>query len=111
MTFPLILLCELLDGLENNRRKVRNANRAQELDNSTIVAWFRRHSKLVPRQGSSAIAFLSCLFPERRADRIFGLGAKRLEKIIQQAQCLGMSRMDELRNCKKERRCRLCFLR
>jgi DNA ligase 4 len=41
---------------------------------------------------------LSGLFPERRPDRIFNLQERRLETIIQQAQCLGSTRLKDLQS-------------
>ena len=52
------------------------------------------------RQGPEAVAFLSCLFPERRPDRVFSLRIGQLENIIQRAQRLGSSRMKDLQNWK-----------
>jgi hypothetical protein len=46
----------------------------------------------------AVLAFLSCLFPERRADRVFNLREKRLESIIKQAQGLGSTRLRQLQN-------------
>jgi DNA ligase 4 len=64
----------------------------------TVVAWFNKHDQIIPRKGPEAVAFLSCLFPERRPDRVFNLQEKRLEAIIQQAQCLGATRLKDLHN-------------
>jgi DNA ligase 4 len=41
---------------------------------------------------------LLCLFPEHRPDQVFNIQEKRLEIIIQQAQCLGASRLKDLQN-------------
>ncbi|KAF5132935.1 DNA ligase 4 [Metarhizium anisopliae] len=68
----------------------------QEANERSLVAWFNKHGSIIPRRGPEAVAFLSCLFPERRPDRVFGLSRRRLEYIIQEAQCLGVSRLKEL---------------
>ena len=97
MPFPFSLLCELLNRLDQNRTK---PSRTGDLDAKTVVAWFNKHSQIIPRRGPEAVAFLSCLFPKRRPDRVFGLQVRQLEKIIQRAQCLGSSRMKVLQNWK-----------
>ena len=55
-----------------------------------------------PRQGSPALALLSCLLPARRTDRVCGFQEVRLRKAIQNAQGLGKSRMLELRRWQGE---------
>ncbi|KAH6883508.1 hypothetical protein B0T10DRAFT_580496 [Thelonectria olida] len=96
MPFPFRLLCDLLERLERNAKRSSSIDRIQELDQLTILAWFKKHNAIIPRRGSEAVAFLSCLFPERRSDRIFGLQQRQLEGVIQRAQCLGSSRMKDL---------------
>lgn len=49
-------------------------------------------------QGQKLLLFLSCLFPEQRADRVFNLQERRLEPIIKQAQGLGATRLKKLQN-------------
>ncbi|KEY73852.1 hypothetical protein S7711_10132, partial [Stachybotrys chartarum IBT 7711] len=99
MSFPFNLLCDLLNRLETIP-KSSSVDRTQEIQARTVVSWFYKHDEAIPRRGSEAIAFLSCLFPERRPDRVFGLSAIQLEKIIEQAQCLGSSRMKDLQRWK-----------
>ncbi|KFA54356.1 hypothetical protein S40293_10070 [Stachybotrys chartarum IBT 40293] len=99
MSFPFTLLCDLLNRLETIP-KSSSVDRIQEIQARTVVSWFYKHDEAIPRRGSEAIAFLSCLFPERRPDRVFGLSAMQLEKIIEQAQCLGSSRMKDLQRWK-----------
>ncbi|KAH6871139.1 hypothetical protein B0T10DRAFT_533639 [Thelonectria olida] len=100
MPFPFRLLCDLLERLERNARRSSSIDRIQELDQLTILAWFKKHNAIIPRRGPEAVAFLSCLFPERRPDRIFGLQERQLEGVIQRAQCLGSSRMKDLQRWK-----------
>ncbi|KAH8800802.1 hypothetical protein F5884DRAFT_626186, partial [Xylogone sp. PMI_703] len=100
MPFPFSSLCELLNKLDENRTKSLSASKISDLDSKTVVAWFSKHKGIIPRQGSEAVAFLSCLFPERRPDRVFGLRVGQLERIIQRAQCLGSSRMMDLKRWK-----------
>ncbi|KAH7109337.1 hypothetical protein EDB81DRAFT_769177 [Dactylonectria macrodidyma] len=100
MPFPFRLLCDLLGRLERNARRSSSIDRIQERDTLTILAWFNEHNAIIPRRGPEAVAFLSCLFPERRPDRVFGLQERQLEGIIQRAQCLGSSRMKDLQRWK-----------
>jgi DNA ligase N terminus len=98
MPFPSSSLCDLLNKLEKNRSKSSRTDKIQDLDERTAVAWFIKHNESIPRRGPEAVAFLSCLFPERRPDRVFSLQVRRLETIIQRAQRLGSSRMGDLQH-------------
>ncbi|KFA77702.1 hypothetical protein S40288_10262 [Stachybotrys chartarum IBT 40288] len=97
MPFPFRILCDLLERLKRHSRRSSGVDRIQETDQLTILTWFEKYNATISRQGPEAAAFLSCLFPERRPDRIFGLQERQLEKIIQRAQCLGSSRMTDIR--------------
>jgi DNA ligase 4 len=98
MPFPFSSLCDLLNKLDRNRTKSSGNGNIQDLDARTIAAWFNMHNEIIPRRGPEAVAFLSCLFPERRSDRVFNLQVGRLETIIQRAQCLGSRRMKDLQS-------------
>uniref|UniRef100_A0A8H7NHL9 ATP-dependent DNA ligase family profile domain-containing protein n=1 Tax=Bionectria ochroleuca TaxID=29856 RepID=A0A8H7NHL9_BIOOC len=99
MPFPFTLLCDLLNRLERNY-KPSSIDKTQEVHARAVVSWFHKHNEAIPRRGTEAIAFLSCLFPERRPDRVFNLPTRQIEKIIERAQCLGSSRMSELQRWK-----------
>jgi hypothetical protein len=47
-----------------------------------LNAWFDKHDMIIPRQGSEAGAFLSCMFPECRADQVYNLQEAKLEAIV-----------------------------
>ncbi|KAH7308931.1 hypothetical protein B0I35DRAFT_359966 [Stachybotrys elegans] len=96
MPFPFSVLCNLLDGLERNAMSSSSIDRIQERDTHVISTWFDKHDAIISRQGPEAVAFLSCVFPERRPDRVFGLQQRWLEGIIQRAQGIGSSRMKNL---------------
>ncbi len=98
MSFPFGWVCELLNKLDQNHTKFLNTDKVLDRDARTVIAWFNKHDGSIPRQGSPAVAFLSCLFPERRPDRVYNIREKRLEAIVQQAQCLGSSRLKDLQN-------------
>src|SRR5580693_3599697 len=95
MPFPFRLLCDILNELDQNRAN-KSMKTIQRLNTHTVVGWFKKHNRIIPRKWPEAVAFLLCLFPERRPDRVFNLQEKRLETIIQQAQCLGATRLQDL---------------
>jgi hypothetical protein len=73
MPFPFSSLCELLNELDKNRTKSSAVGKILDLNAKTVVSWFNKHNGMIPRRGTEAVAFLSCLFPERRPDRVFNL--------------------------------------
>jgi DNA ligase-4 len=84
-----------------DRNRARKSSKTRNtLSSSTeiTVSWFGKHDQIIPREGSGAVAFLSCLFPERRADRVFDLRENRLESIIKHAQGLGATRLKQLQS-------------
>ena len=93
MPFRFSFLCELLNRLEIVQVKKRSNRSYYTLAYAHITSWFQEHQHIIPRQGTSAVAFLSSILPDKRRDRIFELRENRLESIIQQAQCLGATRM------------------
>ncbi|CAI6081884.1 unnamed protein product [Clonostachys chloroleuca] len=99
MPFPFTLLCDLLNRLERNH-KPSSVDRTREIHARTVVSWFNKHNEAIPRRGSEAIAFSSCLCAERGPDRVFSLPTRQLEKMIERAQCLGSSRMGDLQRWK-----------
>jgi hypothetical protein len=54
---------------------------------SYVHDWFERYKSDMQCWGRSALALLSCLFPEKRADRVYGMRAQQLEDIITKAAC------------------------
>jgi DNA ligase 4 len=103
MPFQFGALCELVDALELSRSKLPSSNSRCINDVGTIIrGWFDKYSQNIPRQGREAVAFLSCLFPERRADRVYELKESRLEEIIKTAIGISRTRMKELGNWRHE---------
>ncbi len=90
MSFYFRHLCELFDTIDGSGTKSPG--------NISVVirTWFDEHDADIPRHGPGAVAFLSCLFPERRPDRVLGVHKSDLERIIQSAHGLGQTRMNEL---------------
>src|SRR5271154_5385264 len=97
MAFKFKWLCELLEDLDKNRlRKAVHGARSLNLDDKVVVSWFNQHSHRITRHGEEAIAFLSCVFPERRPDRNFNLQRKRLAALIGRSLLLQSTRLAQL---------------
>ena len=90
MSFNFRYLCELFETIDGSRGK------SPGHINVAVHTWFDEHDADVPRHGPGAVTFLSCLFPERRPDRVLGVHEKDLEHIIQKAHRLGLIHMKEL---------------
>ncbi len=84
-------ICELFDNFD---RDLANALRDDVL---AVRRWFDKYASTIPRNGPAAVAFLSCLFPERRADRLCKIKETRLEGILQSALGLGATRIKDSR--------------
>jgi DNA ligase 4 len=104
MGFKFGSLVELLENLERNRfRKISNASRSINSDQQIIIAWFNGHDTKIKRSQDEGVAFLSCLFPERRPDRCFHMQETRLASIIGRVYHLGTGRLNELRAWKERK--------
>ena len=102
MGFRFSSLVELLEDLERNRfRKASNASKSVNPDQAIIVQWFNRHDAKIKRSQEEGVAFLSCLFPERRPDRCFHMQETRLASVFGRAYSLGTARLNELRAWKE----------
>lgn len=60
--------------------------------------WFERQATDLMSNHSGMLALLSCLFPDRRPDRVYGLREKRLTEIAIRAWGFGAGRANKLRN-------------
>ncbi|KAK4239681.1 hypothetical protein C8A03DRAFT_32283 [Achaetomium macrosporum] len=92
MPFLFSYVCDLLQLVEDNH----NARSGLRSNAAIIQDWFSGHQGLLHRDHNSG-ALLSALLPEKRTDRVYCLGAKRLQAIIGRALGLGRSRIAELR--------------
>jgi hypothetical protein len=82
---------------ENNREEIMYSQGA--INTGAIVCkWFDKYSHEIPRQGREAVAFLSRLFSERRADRVYDPKEKRLEDIVRIAMGIRRTLSRELRS-------------
>jgi DNA ligase-4 len=94
MSLPFSALCELWEQLSSTRKTNNSAALVRE--------WFERQAPNIIQQGRSALALLSCLFPHRRPDRVYGLRERRLTDITVRAWGLGSSRRHELQRLQDE---------
>jgi len=102
MAFKFRWLCDLLQTLEHNRlSKASTAARTVNPDTQIVVTWFNKHNAQIPRSGEPAVAFLSCMFPERRPDRVYSLQRRQLASTFGRSLGLGTGRMKELNSWKE----------
>ncbi|KAJ5181285.1 Nucleic acid-binding OB-fold [Penicillium cf. griseofulvum] len=97
MGFKFTLLCDLLSNLDDNKTaKACTAARNENPDIRTVAQWFSRHERTIHDVGTDRAALLSCMFPEKRTDRVYWLQAMQLSRIIGRCLGLGSSRLSEL---------------
>ncbi|KIW22037.1 uncharacterized protein PV07_12564 [Cladophialophora immunda] len=89
MSLQFLDICQLFEQLSSLK-----SPESRELN---LQEWFKQHQSSIQRRGAPALALLSCLFPEKRADRVYALRTKQLEHMVTKAACLGHSRVSELR--------------
>ncbi|KAI2641651.1 hypothetical protein GGS26DRAFT_536276 [Hypomontagnella submonticulosa] len=94
MPFPFRYICDLLQQLDDQYRKVEHKRTPAK---TVIETWFRQHRSTLDAPGNDVSAILSTLLPEKRTDRVYLIQAPRLESIFGKAQLLGASRVQELR--------------
>lgn len=103
MPFKFRHLCELLQALDDHSQPQPNGRRKGNVSQtSIIVSWFKKYQDQIPRHGESAVAFLSSLFPERRADRVYNVQEARLERVVGRSLALGTTRLTRLRSWKTD---------
>src|SRR6266511_2232390 len=56
MSFSLTPICELFNQLTENYARLTNLSRIQTLNKQTVVAWFKKYDKAIPRRGPEAVA-------------------------------------------------------
>ncbi|PYI05982.1 hypothetical protein BO78DRAFT_446000 [Aspergillus sclerotiicarbonarius CBS 121057] len=97
MGFKFARLCDLLSTLESNRIvKASHEAKAINPDVQAVAQWFSQHGKQIRDKDTDQLALLSCMFPEKRTDRVYWLQAALLEKVIARCLLLGNSRRQEL---------------
>ncbi|PKY03779.1 DNA ligase/mRNA capping enzyme, partial [Aspergillus campestris IBT 28561] len=97
MGFKFTLLCDLLSSLENNRFvKASTEATRNDPDARVVTRWFAQHGKRLRDKYTDQLAVLSCMFPEKRTDRVYGLQDRSLARVIGRCLLLGSSRREEL---------------
>ena len=88
-------LCDLfeeLEALELSDARLRADAKAAQY-NDSIRYWFHRHRSLITDYG----ALLSCLLPEKRVDRVYGMQRARFIPAVCDCLSLGRDRSERLR--------------
>ncbi|KAJ5365938.1 hypothetical protein N7517_008824 [Penicillium concentricum] len=97
MGFKFTLLCDLLSNLDDSKTaKACTAARNDNPDIKTVALWFSRHERTIQHAETDRVALLSCMFPEKRTDRVYWLQALQLSRVIGRCLGLGSSRLSEL---------------
>ncbi|KAK2763166.1 hypothetical protein FQN54_009802 [Arachnomyces sp. PD_36] len=97
MGFKFSYVCDLLSSLESNRiLKASTSSKYKNPDIPTVINWFNSHRKKIYGGETDLLALLSCLFPEKRPDRVYRLQEPSLVKIIGRCLLLGASRKRDL---------------
>ncbi|PLB42238.1 ATP dependent DNA ligase domain protein [Aspergillus candidus] len=65
-------------------------------DARVVTRWFAQHGKRLRDKDTDQLAVLSCMFPEKRTDRVYGLQDLSLARVIGRCLLLGSSRREEL---------------
>jgi DNA ligase-4 len=89
MPLRFAIVCSLLDKLEANSfhyslPKDRNTEQLHIID-----VWFQAHRRDIDDRDTDGQALLSCLLPQRRTDRVYGLQEASLSRVL--ARCLHLS--------------------
>lgn len=97
MPFKFAYLCELFAELDTNRyRKAITTPRMRDYDRDTVSKWFSKYQSRIHNGHTDRHALLSCLFPERRRDRVLFMKEATLVRTIGKCLYLGMGRKMEL---------------
>ncbi|EXJ91963.1 hypothetical protein A1O3_00513 [Capronia epimyces CBS 606.96] len=98
MGFKFCWFVELLEDLDAARQlKPLSSSRASRPEHHVVDKWFKAHGHQIPRHGPSAVAFLSCIFPERLSHRSYAMQEARLATVMGRILHLGIGRASRLR--------------
>ncbi|KAL8947940.1 MAG: hypothetical protein Q9222_005830 [Ikaeria aurantiellina] len=89
---------DFLQALEDNAASTKRAMRGwlDQKNKDTIQSWIKSHRVTVDSADVDAVAVLSAIFPDKRTDRVYGLQAPSLSKILGRALRLGSERVKQL---------------
>ena len=97
MGFKFAYLCDLLSSIEDNRTiKASTAAKVVNPDLRVVGRWFDQHARQIHNESTNRAALLSCLFPEKRTDRVYWLQEASLARIVGRCLLLGSSRIEQL---------------
>ncbi|GIK00770.1 hypothetical protein Aspvir_004799 [Aspergillus viridinutans] len=97
MVFKFTYLCDLLSELERSRvLKASTASKISNPDDRAVTRWFAQHGKRIHASDTDRLALLSCMFPEKRTDRVYWLQCTNLARVIGRCLLLGADRRQEL---------------
>ncbi|KAL2863244.1 ATP dependent DNA ligase domain protein [Aspergillus lucknowensis] len=97
MGFKFPILCDLLSSLEDNKvLKATTQARSRNPDARVVSQWFAQHDRRLRAPDTDQLALLSCMFPEKRTDRVYWLQDTSLARVIGRCLLLGSSRREEL---------------
>ena len=103
MAFKFSWFSDLLEELDRNRLdRLAAGSGIAHLNRQSVLRFFDRHTSYIPRHGNDGAAFLSCLFPERRTDRVFNLQETRLAAIFGRALGLSTTRVAQLNRWREQ---------
>jgi DNA ligase 4 len=91
MPFPFLLVCQLLENVHKHC-----SSRSRQSNDNIVIEWFAENRAAIDAEDVDASALLSTLLPEKRTDRVYGIKAPSLERIVGRAMGLGSSRIREL---------------
>ncbi|KAI1615402.1 DNA ligase, partial [Exophiala viscosa] len=98
MAFKFVWLVELFEALEAARKdKALTTNRNIDVYAEATNKWFDKYEHKLQRTGPSAIAFLSCILPERLPQRTYRVQEDTLVKIFCRVLHLGHTSSSALR--------------
>lgn len=97
MGFEFSFLCDLLANLDSHRPAKPSTAACDDNSYIQIVSrWFAHHGHVIHDAETNKAALLSCMFPEKRTDRVYGFQATLLSRVIGRCLGLGSSRLREL---------------
>ncbi|CRK31961.1 hypothetical protein BN1708_005599 [Verticillium longisporum] len=96
MPFSFAHVCDLLDQLQQQQQQ-QQQSADKNVARRIIATWFAKHRHAIKQAPATAAALFSTLLPDTRTDRVYGIQAPSLQRIVGRALCLGSSRFAHLR--------------
>ncbi|EGY17676.1 ATP dependent DNA ligase domain-containing protein [Verticillium dahliae VdLs.17] len=97
MPFSFAHVCDLLDQLQQQQQQQQQQSGDRNVTRRIISSWFAKHRHAIKQTPATAAALFSTLLPDTRTDRVYGIQAPSLQRIVGRALCLGSSRFAHLR--------------